>query len=1063
MDNKTLRELTSQLSNLDHGLAKAGISLRELTEELTLRDEELLRQYNLFNTLLENLQIGIFMVEVPSGKPLVANREALKIMGTEVLPSDLFYIKQYKAFKYITNEPYPEDEMPLARAMRGETSHVKNLVVERPDGVRTLIESYGSPVLDKDGKVWAALVSFIDICLRKKAEKSLIAEQLFTEAFLESVPGLLYMYDEEGNIVRWNKNHEAMTGYSAEEMSHMTPTGWYTGDDLERVGKARDKVFSDGYAEVEANLIKKDGTTILMHLNGVRLEIEGKRYFVGVGVDITETEKTKKDLFDSRVVVEETKENFSRFFESMIDMIFVADLEGNIIYNNQSALDKLEYTNEELRKRNIFSLHPLDNQQEAEEIFTAMLQGSLTICPLPLETKSGVSIPVETHIWFGKWSGIECIYATSKDLSTEQEALQKFNRLFYNNPALMAVTTYPERIFTDVNESFVHTLGYSREEIIGRTGIELNLFINSEVVGSIISKLELGQPANGIELSVRCKNGNIVEGVFSAEKIESQGEQYLLTVMIDQTDKIKATEDLKVSENRWRFALESAGEGIWDWDYKENTVYYSTLWKSMLGYDENDIGNGIEEWSNHIHHDDKKEALNKLEPFINGDDTLYRNEYRAICKDGSYKWVLAKGKVIQRDENGVPLRIIGTQTDLTEKKKDEAQRQKLESLLKQSDKMEAIGTLAGGIAHDFNNILMGIQGYISLMLIDLSPETSNYERLKLVEDQVMSGSQLTSQLLGFARGGQYEVKPIDINSVIKKTASMFGRTKQQVSIFYRLDDNLMAVEADWGQLEQVLINMYVNACQAMTINGELTLETENVILPNHLVTSDLKAGNYVKIKITDNGKGMDEQTKLRIFDPFFTTKGIGKGTGLGLAMVYGIIKSHRGLIDVDSTVGEGTSFTIYLPASDKKVIKEIEVPAGKILTGTEGVLIVDDQRMVLEAVSELLRILGYKIFAAGSGQEAVAVYMEKHREIDLIILDMIMPGISGIGTFDMLREFDPSVKILLSSGYSLNGEATNIMRKGCNGFIQKPFKLEGLSKKIRMVLDLGKTDDFKEE
>jgi two-component system cell cycle sensor histidine kinase/response regulator CckA len=318
---------------------------------------------------------------------------------------------------------------------------------------------------------------------------------------------------------------------------------------------------------------------------------------------------------------------------------------------------------------------------------------------------------------------------------------------------------------------------------------------------------------------------------------------------------------------------------------------------------------------------------------------------------------------------------------------------------------------------------------------------------------VQSGADLTSQLLGFARGGRYEVKTTDMNEIMEKTSSLFGRTKKEISIHRKSGKDLWSVEVDRGQMEQVFLNLYVNAWQAMPGGGELYLETQNFLLDTAKDFPYLaKPGKYVKITITDTGTGMDEKTKERIFDPFFTTKDMGRGTGLGLATVYGIIKGHQGMINVYSESDHGTTFTIYLPASEKEVIQE-KTATGEIARGTETILLVDDEKMVLEVNKELLASMGYKVHAIGSGQEAIAVYTEKRNKIDLIILDMIMPGISGSDTFDRLREINPEIKVLLSSGYSLNGQAQSIMDRGCNGFLQKPFNLEQLASKVRETLD----------
>jgi two-component system cell cycle sensor histidine kinase/response regulator CckA len=395
----------------------------------------------------------------------------------------------------------------------------------------------------------------------------------------------------------------------------------------------------------------------------------------------------------------------------------------------------------------------------------------------------------------------------------------------------------------------------------------------------------------------------------------------------------------------------------------------------------------------------------------------------------------------------------GKLTGYTHTLKDITKWKRLEAQFQQAQKMEAIGTLAGGIAHDFNNLLMGTQGNISLMLLDIDSSHPHYERLKSIERQIQSGAKLTRLLLGYARKGKYEVKPVDLNQLVGETSETFGRTRKEITIHQELAEDLFAIEADRAQIEQVLLNLFVNAGDAMSSGGDLILKTMNTThddMKGELY--DPKPGDYVLLTVTDTGIGMDKETVERIFDPFFTTKEMGRGTGLGLASAYGIIKGHGGYIEVDSKKGQGATFRIYLPASGKKVQKTVKT-ADQLIKGTGTVLLVDDEEVILEVGKELLEGMGYRVLTAKDGKKAVEAYKKNRDEIDIVLLDMVMPNMGGGEAYDRMKEINPDIKALLSSGFSIDGEASEILERGCNGFIQKPFSMKELSGRIMDILE----------
>ncbi|HHO75520.1 MAG TPA: PAS domain S-box protein [Deltaproteobacteria bacterium] len=527
--------------------------------------------------------------------------------------------------------------------------------------------------------------------------------------------------------------------------------------------------------------------------------------------------------------------------------------------------------------------------------------------------------------------------------------------------------------------------------------------------------------------------------------------------LLDISERIKAEEALKKSEERYRLLAENVHDVIWVLDKNFRYTYISPSVENLKGFTVDEaMAMALEEiYTQQSYETVKKVITEELEHHaVNGPDPARSRifETEQICKDGSTVWTEITASILY-DENGNISGFLGITRDISERKKAEYEKNLLEAQLQHAHKMEAIGTLAGGIAHDFNNLLMGIQGNASLLLADIDSDHPHAERLRNIERHVRGGADLTRQLLGFARGGKYEVKPTNINDLVGKSSEMFGRTRKEITIHLRFEKDIWTVEIDRGQIEQVMLNLYVNAWQAMEPGGEIFLETNNVVLHEEFVEPyHVKPGRYVHICVTDTGSGMDEETAKRVFEPFFTTKELRRGTGLGLASAYGIIVNHNGIIDVSSRKGKGSTFNIYLPASQKAVSEENPITP-RFVEGSGTVLIVDDEDMILDIGKEIIERMGYTVITAKGGKAALKTYRENHSSIDLVILDMIMPDLTGGETYDALKEIDPGVKVLLSSGYSLESMAKDILKRGCDGFIQKPFDLKALSVKIHEIIE----------
>ena len=511
--------------------------------------------------------------------------------------------------------------------------------------------------------------------------------------------------------------------------------------------------------------------------------------------------------------------------------------------------------------------------------------------------------------------------------------------------------------------------------------------------------------------------------------------------------------NLKLTQRRFRFLVNVSPDIIYTLNHEGEFTFVNAAVESLLGYKSNQLI--AKHYSSIVFEEDTEKAERHFNERRTGERATEGMELRLKRSQ-----IGGGPKILTVELNAMG--IYDRPVDQKDKEfmgsygvaRDVTARKRLQVQLYQAQKMESIGTLAGGVAHDFNNLLMGIQGNVSLMLLDIDTTHPHHERLKNIEKQVQSGAKLTSHLIGYARQGRYEVKPIDLNRLVEDTSETFGRTRKEITIVRELAVNLLAIEADAGQIEQVLLNLFVNASDAMPGGGGLILKTFNVTHKDIKGrVYEPKPGNYVRLTVTDTGRGIDKETMGRIFEPFFTTKEMGRGTGLGLASTYGIIKGHGGYIDVESKEGHGTTFSIYLPVSEKRLEKAVKNPV-EVTKGTGTVLLVDDEDNILKVGRELLEAMGYRVLTAKDGKEAIDLYSKNRDGIDVVLLDIVMPDMSGGEAYDRIKEVNCDVKVLLSSRQRMDGQATEILNRGCEGFIQKPFSIYELSRKIKEIIDI---------
>jgi PAS domain S-box-containing protein len=770
--------------------------------------------------------------------------------------------------------------------------------------------------------------------------------------------------------------------------------------------------------------------------------------------EITERRRAEKALRESeeryRLAVEHSNDGFA------------LSEQGRIMYVNQRFMQIFGYRQEQdvINQRISSFIHP-DDRQWVEDNYNRRQRGEAAPSRYEFKgiRKDGRVIYIEVSSTKSSFHGRPVNLAYLRDITDRKlakEALLESElrfRLSFENAAIGMIMADLNGRLLEVNPSMCAMLGYSEAELLKINIKDLTHPDDHERDIQKHRQLLRGEtPYVRLEKRYIHKNGESIWGMVSCSIIrDADGSPlYLVAQVQNVTQQKTAQEELRKSEERYRNLFENTGTATFVVDEDMTIIKVNAKCLELSGYTREEIEGKLKTVDFVAEQDVEKIKQYHFGRREKNSRVPSEYEFKFVDKYGQEKDVIIQTGMIAGTQKS-----IESITDISARKRIEEQRKTLEAQLQQAQKMEAIGTLAGGIAHDFNNLLMGIQGNTSLALLDIDSSHPNYERLKSIQSHVQNATALTRQLLGFARGGKYEVRPTDLNLLIRHNAHMFGRTRKEIAIHTKFEKNLWTVEVDESQIDQVLLNFYVNAWQAMPQGGKLFIQTANIELDEKSITPfHLQPGKFVKISVADTGVGMDETTRQRIFEPFFTTKKMGRGTGLGLASAYGIIQNHGGFIDVHSSKGQGANFDIYLPVSPKKVVTQEKPPPVRV-DGNEMILLIDDEDMIVDIGRQILKTLGYRTITAGSGQDAIECFKKRRNEIDLVILDMIMPDMNGEQTYLNLKRLDPDVKVLLSSGYSIDGQAAKIMQQGCNGFIQKPFHLQHLSTKIREILDKG--------
>ncbi len=537
----------------------------------------------------------------------------------------------------------------------------------------------------------------------------------------------------------------------------------------------------------------------------------------------------------------------------------------------------------------------------------------------------------------------------------------------------------------------------------------------------------------------------------------------LATVLIGKILSDQASQDQLLAsllEERERLAgiLKGTHAGTWEWNVQTGNLLVNERWAEIMGRTLAEISPvTIDTWTKLTHPEDLKASNELMERHFRGEIDYYEMELRMWHKEGRWVWILDRGRVTSWTKEGKPLMVMGTHQDMTERKQAEVEKMRLEADLQQAQKMESVGRLAGGVAHDFNNILTVILGHVEMAIEQVEPSQEIHNDLTEIQKAAERSADLTRQLLAFARKQSIVPKVMDLSKTIEGLFHMLRRLiGESISLVWHPNDELWTIKMDPSQIDQILVNLCANARDSISGVGKIEIQLENVrfdeaYCANH---AGFNVGEYLHLTVQDNGSGMDRETLGHIFEPFFTTKGIGEGTGLGLATIYGIVKQNKGFIHVHSKPGEGTGFHVYLPRHvGEKESSPVPSPTPVMAKGTETILLVEDEVAILDMTTKMIQQMGYTVLAASSPVDALRIAREHTEKIHLLITDVVMPEMNGRDLARKLAEVHPDIKRLFMSGYTADVIAHNGMLHTGVQFIQKPFSGHDLAIQIREVLD----------
>ena len=894
---------------------------------------------------------------------------------------------------------------------------------------------------------------------RKKIEEALReSEEKFRSVVQTTLEGVCVVQDAIFKFV--NRSIAMFMGCTEDEMISRPFTDFVHTDDSEAVYQRYSEQLAGQKQRLRFNFRVVDNAGNVKWLNGSTALIswEGKPAVSLFAIDISRRKRVEEAL-------KESEKRYRELVETANDIIYLTDAHGHFLVFNAVGLKITGYSQEEIVHKHYLDLIHPDYKEQVAKFYGVQFVKRIpdTYYEVPIITHEGKTVWIGQNVQLVmEGDAVVGFQAICRDVTdrkrAEEELRESEERLelalrgadlgswdwnlktgcaVWDERASWMLGYLPGEVQTNLRtwKSLVHPEDWPRVSAV----------LNGHLEGRV-SFIEL-------EYRLRCKSGEW-KWILSRGKIvacDTDGTPLRITgTSLDISERKQMEQALRESEERYRAIFNNVAIGINLTDRDARLLQVNSRSASMLGYTQEEL-KALTAFDI-THPEDLELSMANFSSLVEGKVDSYSMQKRYVRKDGEVIWADVHVSAIH-NQRGEFVANLGVIVDITDRKRAEQETERMRAQLLQAQKMEAIGTLTGGIAHEFNNLLTIVSGYAELLLAEKNESDPEHSDLQRIVHASQRGAELVRSLLAFSRKSEMNFAPVNLNREVEHVKKLLDRTlPKMIEIELNLCEGLKTVEADSGQIRQLLMNLALNARDAMPEGGKLSIGTNNLGEGHLTAPAGAMPGDYVQLTVSDTGIGMDGETLDRIFEPFYTTQGLAYKTGLGLAVVHGIIEQHGGYVKCDSKPEQGTTFQIYLPAAQPRKADAVSLKA-QPLGGTETVLIVDDEEYVRDLASRFLERAGYRVITAEDALMALGSYNKKRSDISLVILDLIMPKMGGKQCLEELLKIDPRLKVLIASGYSDTYNREELVRAGARGFVEKPFRMTELLQALRDVLD----------